>query len=570
MKTTTQFKQHSPQSRLCLTSLAVTALFWLLSLPAQADTYWQLPVVVNVVKGDPTTDAQIDAMVAEVNRTLAQCGNISITVVKKNHGVPDPQHPRGGDAEGEVRPDERDTLRKNGQKECATNNAGGKFTVAKGLRDTNGTAMVTVNGVAVIGHPVSILNDGQADGRTWAHEFCHTLGLDHNAIPGNLMESPRPPGAGTALTPEQCADILKAMIAKGAKSAKTIEQQLEELWEWFRSWMFDEDTSGLTIPPHLDLDVITHSFQVRGFGVPDQVMAVVVSLELKGLCLPGPVYPEYLVAYDTDANPLTGVPIGEFQGVERALMLQVTPLDPFQPPEVSAHLMDLMSGQMMPVPARAVRRNTSYESTVPWPDEPLQDVLEVTLPWPMMGPVAPLMRVGASSGIMPPVDVLMPQPVPTTPPARPGLAVSHRAAAPGQLVAVQGTGWTPNSMAWLSLNHQRLVPFPVDALGNVMGTFIAPPLPPRDYFLDVVDDEGEMNMKVFRIAHFALKIMRASQNEVDISWSKEAVGFMLHSADSLTAPTWVPVPRPVVLQGDNYVVRDSVENGARYYRLVGN
>ncbi|MDH7504260.1 MAG: hypothetical protein QHJ82_16305, partial [Verrucomicrobiota bacterium] len=173
-------------SRFLLLLLALSYAW--LSQPAFAHTYWQLPVVVNVLKGDNTTDDTISSRIDAVNKILAQCGNLSITLVKINRDVADPQHPRGGDAEGEVRPDEGDVLRADGQKECAAHGAGGKFTIAKGLRDAAGNAMTNVNGVSVTGHPVAILNNGQADNRTWAHEFMHTLGLKHNTIAGNLME----------------------------------------------------------------------------------------------------------------------------------------------------------------------------------------------------------------------------------------------------------------------------------------------------------------------------------------------------------------------------------------------
>lgn len=553
-----------PATLLRLVVLPFTLLGWWAAPPAVAHTYWQLPVVVNVLKGDNTTDAAIRQRIQGVNDILAQCGNLSVTLVKINRDVADPQHPRGGDAEGEVRPDERGTLRTDGQKECADHGAGGKFTIAKGLRDAAGNAMNTVNGVAVIGHPVCILNDGQADNRTWAHEFMHTLGLGHNAIAGNLMEDPRPANAGTALTAAQCQDILAGMIKKGVIVETTIDQEREPRLTATVAYVFDED-AGPVSSPHQDIQVVTHAFQgYEGFS------QVTVGVELGGLFPPFQTTPPYLVAYDTDGNPLTGGNIGPFFGVEKALTIQVLPGPPSLPPPAQAQLMDLVDGTTFPVQARVVRRNTTYEATEALPDEPLQDVIEVELPLPMLGPVGPLMLVGASSGATPPVDFVSPQPVSTLPPQRPGLLLSNRAATPGQTVTLAGVGWSPGSVAGLSLNHQPLASFPVDPAGQFLGAFTAPTLPAGDYFLDVVDEEGRMNMKVFRIAYFALRILRANPGEVEIRWSKEAVGMVLHAAGSLTDPAWLPVGAPVAVEDDDFVVREPIASGPRYYRLIGN
>lgn len=533
--------------------------------PAGAHTYWQLPVVVNVLKGDNTTDDTIRARIRGVNDILQQCGNLSITLVKINRDVADPQHPRGGDAEGEVRPDERDTLRTDGQKECAALGAGGKFTIAKGLRNAAGGAMNTVNGVAVIGHPVCILNDGQADNRTWAHEFMHTLGLDHNAIPGNLMEDPRPANAGTALTAAQCQAILAGMIQKGVIVETTIDQELVPRLTATVAYVFDEDP-GPVVPPQRDILVVTHAFQ----GFEGVFTDVTVGVELGGVFPPFQTVPPYLIAYDTDANPLTGGSVGQFFGVEKALLIQVQPGDPTRPPQAQAQLQSLMDGTSFPVEARVVRRYTTYEATESLPDEPLQDVLEVFLSLEMLSPVGPVMLVGASAGVVPAVDVVPPQPVSTLPPARPSILLSNRAASPGQTVTLNGEGWTPGSVAWLSLDHDRLMPFPVSDDGQIAGLFTTPPLPVGDYFLDVVDEEGRMNMKVFQVAYFTLAILRVNPGEVEIRWSKEAVGMNLHATESLSAPAWAPVAAPVVLDGDEFVVREPMAIGPRYYRLIGN
>jgi hypothetical protein len=59
-----------------------------------------------------------------------------------------------------------------------------------------------------------------------------------------------------------------------------------------------------------------------------------------------------------------------------------------------------------------------------------------------------------------------------------------------------------------------------------------------------------------------------STNAVVLSWSTNAVGFVLQSAPALGAPpSWSPSPLPVYISGTQYTATDSISADATFYRL---
>ncbi len=65
----------------------------------------------------------------------------------------------------------------------------------------------------------------------------------------------------------------------------------------------------------------------------------------------------------------------------------------------------------------------------------------------------------------------------------------------------------------------------------------------------------------------SLTIKLWTKNTVRISWPTNFQGFTLQYSFSITAPTWLNVGLPVVVEGAQYVVYDAVTTKPKYYRL---
>ena len=61
---------------------------------------------------------------------------------------------------------------------------------------------------------------------------------------------------------------------------------------------------------------------------------------------------------------------------------------------------------------------------------------------------------------------------------------------------------------------------------------------------------------------------RPGDNEIILSWSTNAVGFILQSAPDLTSPvTWTDSPAPPAILGAQFTVTNSLSHSAQFYRL---
>ena len=521
-------------------------------LTGQAHTYVQLPLIVNVLVGEGITDDTIRARVDGMNKIIGQCGNISCTLVKINHNWPDNHEP--GDTPGDVRPDGRDQLRDDGEKEIAAQGASTKIFVAHGLLDGGGDNMDGVNGVTVIGRPVSIIADGNGDDRTWAHEFAHQMGLDHNNVPGNLMEDPRPLGAGTALTEDQCATLLANILLHGPIVEKTIDQMTDPYRYGWTATVSAADAWTASTPATY-VRSLGHSFELTATSA-----TMVVNLRLAGV-IPTGVGAQYNVAYDTDQNTATGQPVAGYLGMDRLLQLSVSGVF------AAAQVMDLQHNQFLgTLPAQVIRLSEHTEATSSHTPLDVADSIQLTVPLSMMGTLSnPSLALASSSSSLG-NNTLPPAPIATALPQRPPVTLAPLAAYPQQPVAITAQGFTPVSTAEVRINHQLVQTNTTDSNGAFSASVPTPLLVPGDYFLDVVDAQGKLNMKVLRVLGVTLTAQRSGAG-LNLAWPVLAGTNTLQQSASLHAPDWQTVATPPVVSGSNFVVTVSAGAEPGYYRL---
>lgn len=457
--------------------------------PLAAHTFLQLPLVVDVLEGEDITDATIRRRVEGLNRIIGQCGNISLTLAKIQRDWPDPIHPRGGDALGEARRDERRQLANQGDRELAREAAGSKFFVVSRIPDGNGATLV--------GRRSSVINDEAGDDRTWAHELGHQMGLRHgdedSQAADNLMKDPRPPASGTNLTEGQCARIIEQLIRRGPIIERTIEQEFDLPRDSWAVVVFDDEAEPALELAYLDIRSLALSFDVSA-----EARTLYAEIELEAPIVDG-VEVTYSLLIDRDANGATGGDFAKAYGIDFVVRAEVSGRFPF---ETRAQLLTWPDGQVVaPVRARVLRR---FEESTGQAPAVSTDALELTIPLDPLGTLADPMRVGAVSASGDQGDQLRPQPVPTSPPPRPDLTLVDRAAVPGQKVELIGHGFNPGTRAALEIDHRPIAGIEIDAHGGFETVFVTPELRPGDYFLDVVDTSGRVGLAVFRVLGRAL------------------------------------------------------------------
>ncbi|MGA2853531.1 MAG: hypothetical protein ABSE90_05315 [Verrucomicrobiota bacterium] len=487
-----------------------------------ANVLGQLKIVVNQLDDatTPATPAQLAAWQDAMNKILAQCDKpdrrYRVTLVA---GRPN-QHPTYADGKTEIAangvvPDKRavDALNAIGKGPGGEVEHGGvKIWVAKQVDDCTGWSAGDAEGN--LGEPTSVIqqqNGIYGDKRTWTHELCHDLGLEHVegtlANVGNLMFPARvlkladgtKIEAGTTLTDKQCDDMYAA-FKKRAKFVLT-KDQIEEPWpsapgKWFTNPKILSDPTNMLSTA---MDISSAYLAVDHYLINPATNSFYADIYIGGI--PDPAQTNtYTICLDLDNNPSTGsysFDLGNGETfVADAVVQFVIGL-----PANEAILFTSASGQIPLSPPTVVSITQSVCGETNGWEIPSGALISGSCPLNLLGPMSNEIRVliisGNATNAM--ADRCGPEVMSTVPLPEPTLQLSALETLPGGTVYVTGSGFASNSNYRVLFDDVLIAAGVTGLNGELSSSITAPQLAPGDYLVDVIDDAGFVQIVALRI-----------------------------------------------------------------------
>ncbi len=364
----TSFKRFVGVSAALLLGASGTVRAW--ADPA-ADEWIELPVVINLYNGCSVTAAESKEYIKRANEVLKQA-KIKLTIAKTNENF------MVGNNDANQAESEDDEAIKKGKKELEDNTKG------KGIKinfcDRPIASSANTNGWAIHKTPVIFVRESdttEKSGNTVAHEICHVLTIDYDLYAEanrNRLMYGYSSRTGTELT-----DAEKEEIRKEAAKRGTIQKKQ------------DAATPSTPKRKETSLGYNTQDASPDNFqGVKD---ASITSLEGDAdyecrLVLGGEIPPGQGCVYhflvDIDNNPATGVVMGDVQGVERGIMIQIPPDAPF----AQIQAMDLQNPSNVFFTEGSVILEMKWfegEPGAPTGGTPDGHVIDFSIPIPFMG-----------------------------------------------------------------------------------------------------------------------------------------------------------------------------------------
>jgi len=474
-------------------------------LPAGAHTYKQLNLIVNQLDGATLPDT--DKRQKEINEIYKKCDDhgayFRVTIGKVNANQ-SPTNTMGMPltTNGVVPSDDVANALDKIALEGEVKNGGAKIWVVKELK--SGTN--NVNGSTVIRRPCCMCaqqNGVNGDARTWAHELGHAMGLDDLYGAGdtsNLMYGYRTYGSsnspsGSALTEEQCKTILTNLCKRTSTTAKNKDQEAEPSADASSHAMVDPPDLGTFTDTPVDLDWVQLTFDSNSLDPTNN--SLYIDFVLRSVLVAPPTN-LYYVWLDTDNDLATGNP----QGYDYVLEHQfISPFDGV------VTLTEFPSGNVTSLPdpltARSVGRAVSGEDFASQTNEQTEVSSRVSMS--LLTNLSSTVRVLVTSEdptlIVSTVDQVGPELVSSVPLPEPLLILSPNEAAPGDIIAVNGTGFTPNAEYKVLFDDIRIITGVTTPSGDILTNFNAPLLAGGDYPVDVVDADGQVQMAMMRITN---------------------------------------------------------------------
>lgn len=481
-------------------AVLVAALLVGFAASARADTYKQLPIIVNQLDGARLPD--LERRQKEMNNIFKQCDKhgvfIRVTITKTNLNQ-NPTNILGGPltTNGVVPGDGvADALDRIGlSNEVKT--AGAKIWVVKELKSGG----KKVNGSTVRGRPCTVCaeqNGVHGDAQTWAHELGHAMGLDDLYGAGdtnNLMYGYRTYGtnntpAGSELTEEQCKIILTNWSKRTSTTVKNADQISEPPAKVSSHVMVDPPDPPPIAGSVGDLDWA--HLAIDQFSIDPLTPALYADFVLNTVLSNTPTT-TYTIWLDLDDNPSTGDTGGYDVAIQHQFaspsngFVVLLPL-PSGPP-VSA------GGFIAEIVSRIVSGETNAANT------PVGTQISSRVPLSALGPMAAEIRVKLTSQPGPISDVLGPERMATLPPLEPLLTLSPLIAGAGSTVNASGTGFASNASYTLLFDDIPILRGETSASGEINTNLTAPPVPAGDYVVDAVDGSGRAAIAVLRVTN---------------------------------------------------------------------
>ncbi len=330
----------------------------------------QIPVIVNIYAGSGTTPAEAKAAIDEANKLMKQTG-MKLVVVQTNN----PPAGNGGDANGDgaFTGAERGDMRTFGGKELK------KLKNEKGIKISFGNDPVAgtgSKGVSVHRNPTIMVREstpaegGAADtGQTIAHEIGHVMTLG----PGHLVSKGPPAVNADAGGHSAGADDIMQETGKGDKFT---EEQIKEMRsrryhhgkcsvQWDKNYAAqkvkqqyghstdDRNDTNNNIPgstPLHDIDHVILTSLAETDHLDGDYVNLDVQITLAGTLNDGEAFGGlYVLGFDGDNNPATGVPIGNQMGFDRIVEIDLLSEGVSGSTYITARVVDTQTGNQIPL-----------------------------------------------------------------------------------------------------------------------------------------------------------------------------------------------------------------------------
>lgn len=494
----------------------------------RADTYNQIPLWINILEGEETSEETIDKIEKEIDSIFQKNGlNWRVTSCVLDDSMEDPDKTK--DKPGDIRigegldfTGEEGYLWGLGEDETK-DRSGFKIFVANKILNETGQDDGT-NGISLRGSFRTAVVKGREENetkeaaRTWAHEIGHLFGLDHteqdgtNRSANDLMYPFAQPWLGTDLQPEDIETMKKVKKEQALGLPTTTNRQHDTRYFMFRFSLPDEkEDTEPWFPDEADIIKIDFSFYEL-----DETKEFHITTFFGGVLPRGEDGFRYFITVDTDNNATTGGELEGWLGID--LLIGV---DVFEESIIATlySFPDLVP--ITPVEARVDTHCKFIDMETPpeIPPKPIQDSIVVNLQQEILGSLSDPINIGAlittDQGDV--IDKLETTPMSTSPPERPNLSLNPPVATSGSTITATGNGFTPNDNISIIFNHVTVSVAEVEFDGSFQASLTVPELPVDHYMIDAIDDSYNIGVNMFTLTFGADLNRDESVNILDIS-----------------------------------------------------
>lgn len=497
----------------------VGLLVW--TATTSADEMKQLNIVVNQLDGATMTDwntrqSEINAILAQTQYYVDRNGQpiyISVTISKVNMN----QNPTDTNGvpiapDGKVLNDDATIKLTELAEKGEVANGGLKVWVAKEVRfGTNSIATnnMVVNGSTIPNSAACMLQEqhgANGDSADWAHEICHAIGLNYDLTndtdTGRLMyawritTNGRP--AGAALTEEECRALNDSLSRLSPTTKPTWDQQTNPPAKSASQWMIDGN-NGPVEDPMEDLRNGHLDFNYNLQEIPNQLFNF--NFTIRGV--PTEVSPFfYRLWLDTDNDSGTGTNGYDVRFEYRFLSTTNGAIQAFKyvgPAPPISYDLGTFAAQTIAISGRGPTNGgsravgTLVSSSIPlsfFTNDPAT---------PLATFIRALLTVDTNLTPFSSADMIGPELVRTTPLPEPSLQLSMGQTLPGSTVSITGQGFSSNCNYQVLFKDGLVATGVSGPSGQLSASFTVPQLAPGNYLIDIIDDQGLVQIAVLRI-----------------------------------------------------------------------
>jgi hypothetical protein len=482
-----------------------------------SDNKIQVKVKVFVLQGvGSPTDNDIDDRIDEANESLKSSG-IELVRGPIHRGVP-------GNA-GNY--DNRENLRKWVRENMKKENFKGVALIIVPENNINHDSNTW--GISVKGDTASAMTakTGENMGKkVWMHEIAHVLCLQHIDNENNIMN-----GTNSCkekdFSPEQIENMKKKAENLGVAMTENNDNMIPSTTEIDNVEDTENKISGEPVPGYTHVDLYYGGNRFTPDGSKIIFTGARVGLFPRGGLLEQFYYAD--IGIDIDNNPATGEEYGDLPGVDVLIYVDLFGSFPFESTITIDN--DPWGGPLDIIPVdEDVRIYTAIETTkLQSPGEEIhenvRDIVEVPVPVDNLGSVvngAPAVLLSID-----PYELVIDKlyfNVQMEPPTAPWLSASSPAGAVGETIQLEGGDFPADSFfdvfCSLSLGGTRVevAQTTLDEYGNFSTSFEVPDLPPDDYYLTAIDEEGNSVFLMFTVRDYFIKECMPDLGQHCVNW----------------------------------------------------